>query len=336
VFDAARIRLRRRPAAAENPGVRPFSRLAPALLACALASLAVAGPAGAEQVFSPRSVWNTPVSASTALASNSAAVVTEVRRQVLAYGQWINTWQYSVPVYTVAARQRRVQVTLDATDQTLEHDFASVPLPSDARPAAGSDGHLTVYQPSRDTLWDFWKLSKGADGWHALWGGRMRHVSTSLGSFPAPYGATGTGLPLLGGLMRMQELQDGRIDHALALAIPRTKASEFVSPATRSDGNATWSSAPPEGTHLRLDPAVDIEALDLPPVTRAIALAAQRYGIIIRDGAGTVTFYAEDPSRTGSNPYPALFGGDYPSHLLLKFPWSRLQVLAPPLAPSSR
>jgi hypothetical protein len=157
----------------------------------------------------------------------------------------------------------------------------------------------------------------------------MKHVSTNSGSFPAPFGATATGLPLLGGLMRMRELRAGRIDHALALAIPRTRASQFVWPATRGDGGATWSSAPPEGTHLRLDPTVDVAALDLPPVTRAIALAAQRYGVIIRDGSGAVSFYAEDPTRTGHNPYPALFGGDYPSHLLLKFPWSRMQVLAP-------
>jgi hypothetical protein len=328
VFDGARTQLRRWHAAAENRGVRSLSRSTLAALACALGSLALAGPAGA-QLFGPHSVWNEPVASSAPLASNSAAMVTEVRRQVLTYGQWINTWQYSVPVYTVPAHQPRVRVTLDANDRTLQRDFASVPLPADARPAGGTDGHLTVYQPSRDTLWEFWKLSKGPDGWHARWGGKMRHVSTSDGSFPAPYGASASGLALLGGLMRTRELQDGRIDHALALGIPRTRASWFVSPATRSDGSATWASAPPEGTHLRLDPTIDVAALDLPPVTEAIALAAQRYGIVIRDGSGAVTFYAEDPTPTGHNPYPALFGGDYPSHLLLKFPWSRLQVLAP-------
>jgi hypothetical protein len=316
--------------------VRSLSRFALVALTCVLVSLAAAGPAGAARIFSPHSVWNEPVASSAPLASNSATLVTELRRQVLTYGQWINTWQYSVPVYTVGARQRRVPVTLDTDAWTLQRDFAAVPLPANARPAAGTDGHLTVYQPSRDTLWDFWKLSKGSDGWHARWGGKMTHVSTNRGSFPAPFGATATGLPLLGGLMRMQELQAGRIDHALALAIPRTRASQFVWPATRGDGGATWASAPPEGTHLRLDPTVDVAALDLPPVTQAIALAAQRYGVIIRDGSGAVTFYAEDPTRTGHNPYPALFGGDYPSHLLLKFPWSRMQVLAPRAARPSR
>ena len=274
------------------------------------------------------------MSASAPLASNSAAMVTEVRRQVLTYGQWINTWQYSVPVYTVPARQRRVRVTLDADDETLARDFASVPLPADARPASGTDGHLTVYQPSRDTLWEFWKLSKGSDGWHARWGGRMRHVSTSDGSFPAPYGASGTGLALLGGLMRTRELQDGRIDHALALAIPRTRASQFVSPATRSDG-ATWASAPPEGTHC-VDPTIDVAALGLPRVTEAIALAAQRYGIVIRDGAGSGDVLRRGPDADRPQPVSGALRRGLPQPRLLKFPWSRLQVLAPPAADPPR
>jgi hypothetical protein len=58
-----------------------------------------------------------------------------------------------------------------------------------------------------------------------------------------------------------------------------------------------------------------------------IAKAVQRYGMILRDKAGSLSFYAEDPTQYGTNPYPALFGG-YPDNLLAKFPWDRLQVLA--------
>ena len=49
-------------------------------------------------------------------------------------------------------------------------------------------------------------------------------------------------------------------------------------------------------------------------MVRTMAVAAQRYGIVVRDGAGAVTFYAEDPTPTGRNPFlgrSGLFGGGY-------------------------
>ncbi len=62
-------------------------------------------------------------------------------------------------------------------------------------------------------------------------------------------------------------------------------------------------------------------------MTRMMAEAAQRYGIVIRDGAGVVAFYGQDPVPTGSNPYPKIFGNQYPDQLLSKFPWRSLQVM---------
>ncbi len=61
-----------------------------------------------------------------------------------------------------------------------------------------------------------------------------------------------------------------------------------------------------------------------------IADAAQRYGIVLRDTAGDVTFYGQDPTPTGSNPYVGnggYFEGKYPSQILAAFPWGHLQLL---------
>jgi hypothetical protein len=61
-----------------------------------------------------------------------------------------------------------------------------------------------------------------------------------------------------------------------------------------------------------------------------MAEAAQRYGIVVRDTAGNVTFYAQDPTPTGTNPYlgpKGYFEGTYPFKLLASFPWSHLQLL---------
>src|SRR5207253_7504664 len=120
-----------------------------------------------------------------------------------------------------------------------------------------------IYQPATDTMWEFWAMYQAADGWHAAWGGRMDHVSENPGYFDGSYGATATGLPLLGGLIRPDEMAAGQIDHALALAIPQAKRGTVVWPAQRGDGVATGPNAIPEGTRFRIDPSVDIDALNL-------------------------------------------------------------------------
>jgi len=81
----------------------------------------------------------------------------------------------------------------------------------------------------------------------------------------------------------------------LALTIPEPAAGRFVWPANRTDGTSTSPTAIPEGTRFRLDPKLNVAALGLPPMGAAIALAAQRYGMIVRDRGGGVVLYAEDP-----------------------------------------
>jgi hypothetical protein len=61
-----------------------------------------------------------------------------------------------------------------------------------------------------------------------------------------------------------------------------------------------------------------------------LAEAAQRYGIIVRDGSQIVSLFAQAPLQSASNPYlgaSGYFEGEEPSQLLASFPWSQLQLL---------
>jgi hypothetical protein len=284
--------------------------------------------------FARASIWNEPVAGDAPLDPRSdriaAALAGEVRDEAEAKtGPWINTSKYSVPVYTVGADVPKVHVTLDTSKPALQRDFDAVPIPVGAHQSADTDALLVVYQPSTDTLWEFFHARLAADGWHARWGGKMTSVSTNQGYFPAPYGASASSLALLGGLMTIAELKAGQIDHALSMAVPNTAVGRFTWPAQRADGRTTKESAIPEGTRFRIDPAVDLSTLGLTPAGLTIARAAQRYGIIVRDGANNVVLYGEDPTTTNENPYGQIFGGRYPNAVLRNFPWNRLQVVAP-------
>jgi hypothetical protein len=303
-----------------------------------------------KRLFAPWSFWNAPLSRDEELDPRSrvlvAELVAQVREEIAArHGPWIGTTKSSTPIYRPPQDQPLVEVKLDSQIPSgPRRAFRAVPLPPDAQPARGGDRHLTVWQPSTDRLWEFFGLERRPDGWHARWGGAIRNVSSSPGyytsrSWPGArfyWGATATSLPVAGGVMTIDELRRRRIDHALALNLKRVRAGAFAWPAQRSDGQIPGEDQIPEGARFRLDPDLDIDALGLRPVAAAIARAAQRHGLIVRDKSTTVALYAEDPAPYRQDPYPDLLAPYYPGHLdrlLEGFPWNHLQLLKLRLCP---
>ena len=296
------------------------------------------------KLFADSSFWNARLADDAPLDGRSGDLVKELRRiadkaAAVHDGPWIASRTYSTPVYTVPEDQKKVRVKLDVQEASnMQGAFSAVPIPDDAKAAQGLDEHMTVWQPSTDTLWEFWKAEKRPDGWHARWGGGMRNVSENPGYFTKdswpgaePYwGATASSLPLLGGLIRLDEVRARKIDHALAFALPSIRAGVYSLPAQRTDGRDPRPGAIPMGTRFRLDPDLDLETLPLPPVTRMVAEAVQRYGMVLRDTATTIQWYAEDFTPSGDNPFPDLIGPDYPSNYwkqLARFPFEHLQAL---------
>jgi hypothetical protein len=298
------------------------------------------------RLFAPDSVWNRPLADDAPVDAASATLVKTLRDTVAqnvaaGSGPWIATRGTS-PLYIAAADQRTVRVQLDTGSwgAGLQRALAAVPIPDAAVPAPGADAHMTIYQPATDRLWEFFGARKLSDGWHASWGGAIARASTSPGYYNADswpplsgphWGATATSLPVIAGTMMIHELKAGVIPHALALAIPWARPNVYAWPAQRTDGKSTDPNAIPEGARFRLDPTLNIDALNLPPMTRMMAVAAQRYGIIVRDQTGhAISFFAEDPTQQGSDPYTGpngLFGGPWPNPITKAFPWEHLQLL---------
>lgn len=295
--------------------------------------------------FSTSSIWDEPV-ADAPVDPSSAAVIRAFDKLIVEEeqpgngGPWINTTEYSVPVYTVPADQPLVTVKLHDhhRNPALSAAWGEVPLPPNALPAIGTDGELVVWQPSTNRLWEFWRLVHEVGGWAATWGGAMQNVSSDLGvdgpeAWPGGqtwWGASASSLSLVGGLISLEDLQKGQIAHALSMSIPNVRAGVYASPAQRSDGKSTNPLSLPEGAHLRLNPNLDLAALHLPRLTLMLAEAAQRYGIFVRDHSAVVDFQAQDPIPTGTEPYSGphgYFEGKLPSQLLASFPWSQLELV---------
>ncbi|MEA2248313.1 MAG: hypothetical protein QOH46_2842, partial [Solirubrobacteraceae bacterium] len=359
----------------------------------------------------PNSVWSTPLPASAPVDPDTSVMMRGVdaagttvagaqgglMASAASVGTQFSYLSYSSPLYVVGPGQPRVPMritpVLSHHGPLIQALSGGVPIPPSAQSGAGSDGHMTVYQPSSDTLWEFWRACSpfgpnnfGGQSpqrcpatpdrtWTAQYGGVMTNVSSTGGyfddqSFPGLsgwyWGATATSLPISAGMVTMEELKSGHIDHALALNIPGYGNPGAVCaytwwrspngmgprpiawPAQRSDGTYLGPDCIPEGSRLRIDPNFDLNSISMPKVARMYAVAAQKYGMIVRDRAAAgLQFFAEDPislKQQGEplNPYTDLPWGNNgsapkasgllqgnPTWSMFKtFPWSKVQVLS--------
>lgn len=215
-------------------------------------------------------------------------------------------------------------MTLDTWDPDLQRPFARVPMPPTARAAAGSDQSMTVWQPSRTRLWDFWHMRRERGGWHAHWGGEMKDVSANPGHFTLSgetddCGATGERSPLLRGLVTFEDLRRGYVNHhRLAIGLVETHRAKYTCPAQRTDGSSftPGTTAIPEECGSGLTRIWTSVAFTLPPIDRMLAGAAQKYGIVVHDKTGSVVFYVQDPVTQSSTPCLAAFRDQSSNKLL--------------------
>jgi hypothetical protein len=219
-------------------------------------------------------------------------------------------------------------------DPNLGQQWLSVPIPSYALPSKGTDAEMTIYQPSTDTVWEFWQARKVNGAWQGCWGGQIKYASTNYGIFPGHYGATATGLPFIGGQVTAEELERGEIKHAIGIALVEVEDKAVYSwPAARSDGVNPYKLANriPEGLRFRLDPSVNVDALPMTKAGKTIARAAQKYGFVVWDKSGAIAIRAQNSASYTAlgkpDPYPALFGGKPNYAVLQGFPWDKLQFL---------
>jgi hypothetical protein len=294
-------------------------------------------------MFAADSFWYQALPKGVPLSANSDALAAEFARQVRSYygHVGVNTEAYSSPIYIVGDRAALTAVSnwpcqpSGYVSRELEAQWSAVPIPPYARPAAGSDAEMAIYQPSTDTLWEFWRFRKNGPEWQACWGGTMPAVSQSRGIWTKPFGASATGLPFAGGQVTIAELRRGEIDHVIGIALVDAASWETVSwPANRSDGYNP-DHAPnriAEGQRFRLDPTINVARLKMSRVARVVATAAQKYGFVVWDKAGAVSLRFENPldfTVIGEpDPYPDLFRG-VPAYAILNgIPWDRMQFLA--------
>ena len=239
--------------------------------------------------FATDSPWNTPLGRDAAFAGND-----DPRQRSLQdthVDVWINAGQYSQPIVRAKSSDPM------ATFRRRGCDDVRIHVPLGATPAAGSDKHLNVIDPTGHFVDESW-LTQGSFPNFTT----GHHVRNDLyGPGVGLGGSRAYGGSAIGGLIRTWEVQQRAIHHALALAVtPGQLAHGPVWPATADDGGAQYTGAIHMGELLALPADVDLDSYHLSPAARALADALAGYGAYVVDSSvGSMNLYA-DPGTEDS------------------------------------
>jgi hypothetical protein len=275
--------------------------------------------------FAPDSFINRPVGPSPKLAPNSAAIV---RRAFVAYADQANMSNsdaWGVPIAYADGRSDLYRIVCTRYGCDTPDPWFRIPWL--AATSLGSDQRLTVLDPSGREL-DMWDAQRSQAVWRA--GSRAVLSSQRSGLTCARTARCGhanaVGFAQLAGVIRPEEIAQGRIDHALVITTPFTRSGFFACPAKHSDGKFDDPRAIPEGARVQLDPSIDVDALPISSLGKVIARALQVYGAYVNDTGGTVSIGAESNRGRGYDAW-AKAGLTADSPNLSELPWNRLRVL---------
>lgn len=289
--------------------------------------------------YSSASPFNQIVPAHPAVLGDSGSLVSFLLGQGSTSPSSISTGgAYGHPIYYARSGDPVVEVHLTEPWGANPLSGRRIPVPAQAVPAPGSDGHMGIVLPNGEEV-DLWQAQAPREGrLNASWGSTTSIAGSGLGGE-----ATASRIDLFAGVIRAPELIAGVIPHAL-FAVSLNVGASFVYPAGRSDGTSTASYAPAEGQRFYLEYSdAEIAALALPSWQKAIVTALAHYGMYIGDSGGSglglqfesgvmyTAFGLNDPFAGFAQAQAVpLHNGTYWFDVASGVDWSRLRAIAPP------
>lgn len=309
------------------------NRVLSTLVALTTTVFAVAGVAGCstssksgmlQRPFAETSPWRKPIDSGRAIDAKSAEMIAYVQAKP---GVFANLIEFGIPIYGVDSNTPSHTVECTESNYGL-CPFAGwpVPIPDDAQPNSGSDHVLVTVDGSSGNVFEFWQAKKKDQQWETAFAAVNSVAGTGWGG-----AATGSGASRLAGVIRVAEIENGEIPHALALQSSNACAT-FRSPALKSDGTSDRHDCIPEGALLQLDPSLDLGTLGLSKGELAVATALQRYGGYLMDVAAapmSMSFERDrdaESGQVGKVYREAGFRWDYDA--MEHIPWQKLRVLS--------
>jgi hypothetical protein len=194
---------------------------------------------------------------------------------------------YGIPVTVPAPTHPLIPLRFQYADQS---DPGPYPFGSDTAIEGGAnatgDRHALMVDPATCTLYELWNARYAASGSTAGSGAIWNLESNALR--PAGWtSADAAGLPILPGLVRWDEVESGKITHAIRFTAEQTDTS-YLWPARHQAGTADNAALPPMGARFRLKASFDISGYSAQ--AQVILTAMKHYGMILADNGSNWYF----------------------------------------------
>ncbi len=201
---------------------------------------------------------------------------------------------YGIPITIAPPGHAKVAVTFDYAD---ESDAGPYPLGLDTLIEGGAgatgDRHAIVVDAGTCTLYETYAtgrtVSGGVTHWTAGSGAVWSLASPALR--PAQWtSADAAGLPILPGLLRLDEVLAGSVDHAIRFTTDITDRA-YVWPARHQAGSVSDHTYPPMGARFRLKASFSLSGRRAD--TQVVLRAMQTYGLVLADNGSPWYFQGQ-------------------------------------------
>lgn len=158
---------------------------------------------------------------------------------------------------------------------------------------AGGDRHAVVVDARTCTLYETYDTRLTASGWTAGSGAVWKLRSNKL-RHKGWTSADAAGLPILPGLLRYDEVERGRVDHAIRFTTDVTDR-RFLWPARHQAGRVSDQSYPPMGARFRLKKSFSTKGFSRD--AKVVLKAMKRYGLVLADNGSPWYFQGTADNR---------------------------------------
>ncbi len=253
--------------------------------------------AGACPSFPANNVWNTDISGLPLHSSSAAWVGNMGGPSHLLHPDFgpSGGYPYGIPFNIVDSSHPKINISFQYSD---ESDHVPYPFGSDTSieggPGATGDRHAIMIDQSTCTLYELYNAYyNGATSSTAGSGATWNLAGNALR--PAGWtSADAAGLPIFPGLLRLEEVNSGSVQHAIRFTAQQTDRS-YLWPARHQAGAASDPSLPPMGARFRLRAGFDTSHFSA--ATQVVLKAMKHYGLILADNGSN--WYFQGAAETG-------------------------------------
>jgi hypothetical protein len=275
-------------------------------IAPAAAVHASAPPGTSCSVFPADNVWDTDIS-NLPLNSHSAAWLasTGATSGRLLHPD-LGGPPYGIPFNVVTSSHATANFNFlywQESDPTVATQQPQGPYPygSDLQVEAPTDSHLLTIVSDTCKLYETWATNY--NGPQTAGSGAIFDLSSNALRTDGWTSADAAGLPIFPGLVRLDEVQAGAINHAIRFTVQQSDTSHLW-PARHDAGSASNPNLPPMGARFRLKASFDTSAFNAQ--AQVVLTGMKHYGLIVADNGSNWFFQGTMDAGWNNEPYATM------------------------------